>query len=290
MDSSVLLFVETGCALAAVFLFIIGIYPQNLLAEASEESGGKNVMGAAKNIIIRKLGKAQSRFVTESYREKMKWKYIAMGKPEMIVEDFIVYQEFAAVFFTLFLMVVLNFFKVRMAYCVFGAVIGFVYPFIWLNDQIKKRQKKIIRALPYALDLLTLSVEAGLDFGAAIQTVIDKAKEGPLVDEFALMLAEIRMGRTREESMRNLSKRIQMTPVSAFVTNLIQADRMGTSLGKILRIQSTQMRIERTQLAEKKANEAPVKMLFPLVACIFPTVFMVLFGPIVYTFMSGGVT
>ncbi len=290
MDNSVLLFVATGCALAAVFLFIIGIYPAQLMEQASEESGGKNVLQAAKNIIIRKMGTAQSRFITDSYREKMKWKFIAMGKDDMQVEDFIVYQEFAAVFFTLFLLVVLNFFKVRLAYSVFGAVIGFVYPFMWINDQIKKRQKKIVRSLPYALDLLTLSVEAGLDFGAAIQTVIDKAQGGPLVDEFSLMLSEIRMGRTREESMRNMSKRIQVPAVSAFVTNLIQADRMGTSLGKILRIQSTQMRIERTQLAEKKANEAPVKMLFPLVACIFPTVFMVLFGPIVYTMMSGGAT
>ncbi|MBU1221609.1 type II secretion system F family protein [Myxococcota bacterium] len=275
-------------AFGAVFLLFVGIYPWQLMKEAQDASEGKNVSGQLKQLIIRKLGSAQGGLLSSSYREKMKWKFIAMGKPEMIVEDFLVIQEFSAIMFGLLFLLLLNFFKKPLPWSVAGVALGFLFPYQWLYDQIKKRQKKIVRALPYALDLLTLSVEAGLDFQAAIQTVIDKAKDGPLVEEFSLMLSEIRMGRTREESLRNMAKRIQVVQVSAFVTNLIQADRMGTSLGKILRIQSTQMRIDRTQLAEKKANEAPIKMLFPLVACIFPTVFMVLFGPIIYTFMSGG--
>ncbi len=272
----------------AVFLFFWGAYPTQLLAEATEEGGGKNVVGTARNILIRKAGLAQGKFLSPAYREKMKWKFIAMGKPEMRAEDFLVYQEIAAIFFTLFMLLLLNALKKPLFWSVFGGIFGFIYPFMWLREQIKKRQKKIVRALPYALDLLTLSVEAGLDFQAAIATVVEKAKAGPLSEEFSLMLSEIRMGRTREEALRNMAKRIQVMAISSFVTNLIQADRMGTSLGKILRIQSTQMRIDRTQLAEKKANEAPVKMLFPLVACIFPTVFIVLFAPIVYAFMSGG--
>ncbi|MBN2724841.1 MAG: type II secretion system F family protein [Deltaproteobacteria bacterium] len=282
------IFIAIGSAFGAVFLLFVGVYPWKLMKEASDESGGKDVAKTLKQLVIRKLGSAQKGLLSSSYREKMKWKFIAMGKPEMNVEDFLVIQEFSAILFGVLVLLVLNFFKKPLPYAVFGVVLGFLFPYQWLSDQIKKRQKKIVRALPYALDLLTLSVEAGLDFQAAIQTVIDKAKDGPLVEEFSLMLSEIRMGRTREESLRNMAKRIQVGQVSAFVTNLIQADRMGTSLGKILRIQSTQMRIDRTQLAEKKANEAPIKMLFPLVACIFPTVFMVLFGPIIYTFMSGG--
>jgi tight adherence protein C len=102
------------------------------------------------------------------------------------------------------------------------------------------------------------------------------------------VLSEIRLGKTREESLRNLSDRVQLDALTAFVSNLIQADRMGTSLGKILRIQSTQMRINRTHRAEKLANEAPIKMLAPLIGCIFPTVFMILFGPIIYRLMFGG--
>jgi tight adherence protein C len=288
MDSNLMLLLAIGLTGLAVFLFFYGAYPATLLAEAAEEGGGKNVMGAARNILIRKAGMAQGKFLSSAYREKMKWKFIAMGKPEMRAEDFLVYQEIAAIFFTLFMLLLMNALKKPLYWSVFGSIFGFLYPFLWLREQIKRRQKKIVRALPYALDLLTLSVEAGLDFQAAIQTVVDKAKAGPLSEEFSLMLSEIRMGRTREESLRNMAKRIQVSAISSFVTNLIQADRMGTSLGKILRIQSTQMRIDRTQLAEKKANEAPVKMLFPLVACIFPTVFIVLFAPIAYAFMSGG--
>lgn len=280
--------IAIGLTGLAVFLFLWGAYPAQLLAQATEEGGGKNVVGTARNILIRKAGMAQGQFLSDAYREKMKWKFIAMGRPELKAEDFLVYQELAAIFFTLFMLLLLNALKKPLYWSVFGGIIGFLYPYMWLREQILKRQKKIVRAMPYALDLLTLSVEAGLDFQAAIQTVVDKAKAGPLPEEFSLMLSEIRMGRTREEALRNMAKRIQVTAVSSFVTNLIQADRMGTSLGKILRIQSTQMRIDRTQLAEKKANEAPVKMLFPLVACIFPTVFIVLFAPIVYAFMSGG--
>ena len=96
------------------------------------------------------------------------------------------------------------------------------------------------------------------------------------------MLKQLKMGKTREEALKAMIARVDLPPLTTFVTALIQADKMGTSLGKVLRIQSTQMRIDRTQRAEKLANEAPVKMLFPLIACIFPTVFMVLFGPIVF--------
>ncbi|MGM0596115.1 MAG: type II secretion system F family protein [Myxococcota bacterium] len=289
MSSSTLILVAVIFSGGAIFLAFIGLYPKQLMDQASDEADeGDSVAKTAQKIFIRKLGAAQSRFFSEAYREKMKWKFIAMGDDDLTVEEFTVYQEISALGFTLFALVLFNFFEVRLAYSIIVGVLGFLFPYQWLRDKIKRRQKKIVRSFPYALDLLTLSVEAGLDFQAAIKTVIDKAKEGPLTEEFSLMLSEIRMGRTREEALRNMAKRVQIGPVTAFVTNLVQADRMGTSLGKILRIQSVQMRIDRTQLAEKKANEAPVKILFPLVACIFPTVFMVLFGPIVYSFMSGG--
>jgi tight adherence protein C len=132
-----------------------------------------------------------------------------------------------------------------------------------------------------------LRKNVGLDFQAAVGTVGQKGKQGPLVEECELMLKHLRVGKTREEALRMMADRVGLPQLSSFIAALIQADRMGTSLGKVLRIQSTQMRIERTQRAEKLANEAPVKMLFPLIACIFPTVFMVLFGPIVFQFMTG---
>ena len=163
-----------------------------------------------------------------------------------------------------------------------------LYPLIWANDHVTKRHLAITRALPFNLDLLTLSVEAGLDFTAALDTVVRKGKGGPLRDEMGLVLKQLKMGKTREEALKAMIARVDLASLTQFVTALIQADKMGTSLGKVLRIQSTQLRIERTQRAEKLANEAPVKMLFPLIACIFPTVFMILFGPIVFAFMFNG--
>lgn len=168
-----------------------------------------------------------------------------------------------------------------------GALLGLYYPLLWLNDRVRERHHKIQRALPYNLDLLTLSVEAGLDFAAAIGKVVEKGRKGPLADELGITLRELKLGKTREEGLRNLGARVDLASLTTFVNALIQADKMGTPLGKILRIMSTQMRIERTQRAEKLANEAPVKMLGPLIGFIFPTIFIILFGPIFYQVFYG---
>ena len=167
------------------------------------------------------------------------------------------------------------------------ALFGAFYPLIWLNDKVNARLHAITRALPYNLDLLTLSVEAGHDFGAAIGQVVEKGRKGALADEFSLMLSELKLGKTREEALRNLGERIDLPSLTTFVNALIQASKMGTPLGKILRILSTQMRVERTQRAEKLANEAPVKLLLPLIGFIFPTIFIMLFGPIFFAVIYG---
>ena len=169
-----------------------------------------------------------------------------------------------------------------------AAILGAFYPILWLRDCGKARQHQIARALPYDLDLLTLSVEAGLDFAAAIGKVVEKGRKGPLCDELSVMLRELKLGKTREEALRNLAARVELVSLTTFVQALVHADRMGTPLGKVLRILSTEMRVARTQRAEKLANEAPVKLLFPLIACIFPTIFLMLFGPIAYEVLFGG--
>jgi tight adherence protein C len=150
------------------------------------------------------------------------------------------------------------------------------------------RQRSIVRALPYAIDLLTLAVEAGLDFTAALSKVVEKGRKGPLADELSIAIRELKLGKTREEALRNLARRIDLPPLGSFVQALVQADRMGTPLGKVLRVLSTQMRVERTQRAEKLANEAPVKLVLPLVFFIFPTLFLMLFGPIACQVFLGG--
>ena len=145
---------------------------------------------------------------------------------------------------------------------------------------MRARHRAIARALPYGLDLLTLSVEAGLDFPAALAKVVDKGHSGPLAEELFVVLKELKLGKTREEALRNLARRVDLPALTSFVQALVHADRMGTPLGKVLRILSTQLRIERSQRAEKLANEAPVKLLLPLVLFIFPTLFLMLFGPL----------
>jgi tight adherence protein C len=168
------------------------------------------------------------------------------------------------------------------------AALGAGYPLLWLRDKVRARRRSIVRALPFDLDLLTLSVEAGMDFVAALGKVVEKGRKGPLADELATVLKELKLGKTREEALRNLAARVGVPTLTSFVHALIQADRMGTPLGKVLRILSSQMRAERTQRAEKLANEAPVKLLFPLICFIFPTLFLMLFGPIAYQMISGG--
>ncbi len=168
------------------------------------------------------------------------------------------------------------------------AMVGAAYPAIWVRDKARARQRDIVRALPFDLDLLTLSVEAGLDFAAALAKVVEKRHEGPLAEELSIALKELKLGKTREQALRNLASRAAVPMLTSLVQALIQADRMGTPLGNVLRTLSTQMRIERSQRAEKLANEAPVKLLFPLICFILPTLFLMLFGPIAHQMFFSG--
>jgi tight adherence protein C len=156
-----------------------------------------------------------------------------------------------------------------------------MYPSFWLKQAIALRHKLIMRALPFVIDLLTLSVEAGLDFMTAIKNIVSRRTLDPLGEELSRVLFEIQLGKTRREALKNMADRVQQADIHSLVTALVQADEMGVSIGAVLRIQSDQIRTKRFMRAEKLANEAPVKMLFPLVVCIFPAVFLILLGPIV---------
>ena len=173
-----------------------------------------------------------------------------------------------------------------------GFFIGYLLPEFWLGRKIKSRQKVILKMIPDTLDLLTISVRAGLGFDAALAKVVEKLP-GPLTDEFRRALAEVRVGKARREALRDMVPRTNVQPLSNFIGAIIQAETLGVSISKVLQVQSEQLRIERRQRAEEMAAKAPIKMLFPLVGCIFPSLFVVILGPaiisLVMTFAGGGI-
>ncbi len=166
-------------------------------------------------------------------------------------------------------------------------LIGLLLPWIWLRDRERARKRMIRNALPYALDLLTLSVEAGLDFTAALARIIKRRPDNALSQELGETLRQIQMGVPRAQALRNLHDRVVMEEIFSVTSALIQADELGASLGPILRIQSDQFRIRRAQAAEKAAMEAPVKLLFPLICFFFPATFVMLFGPVFLQLIKG---
>lgn len=164
---------------------------------------------------------------------------------------------------------------------VLGAL-GYFAPDLWLYQAAYDRAEKIQRTLPDALDLLTISVEAGLGFDAALAQVA-RNTEGPLADEFFRVLQEMQIGLGRAEAFRALSERTNVADLRNFVTAMIQADIFGIPIANVLRVQAREMRIKRTQLAEEKAQKVPVKILFPLIFCILPVLFVVVIGPAAIT-------
>jgi tight adherence protein C len=157
-------------------------------------------------------------------------------------------------------------------------VLGFFVPDYWLTTRIRSRQKAILLAIPDTLDLLTISVKAGLGFDAALGKVIEKT-EGPLTDEFRRALAEVRIGKPRRDALKEMVARTNVPALTNFIGAIVQAEQLGVAIANVLEVQSEQLRIERRQRAEEMAAKAPIKMLFPLVGCIFPSMFIVILGP-----------
>jgi tight adherence protein C len=166
-----------------------------------------------------------------------------------------------------------------------AAAFGFFIPNMLLQSRIRRRQDSIIKSMPDALDLLTVCVEAGQGFDQAMQQVSEKW-ENELSIAFERVIQEIRLGKLRREALRDMADRMDIPDMTSFVAALIQADQLGVSMAKVLRIQSDQMRIKRRQRAEKKAHEAPVKMLIPMAFLIFPSIYIILLGPAALTLIN----
>jgi tight adherence protein C len=168
--------------------------------------------------------------------------------------------------------------KYAMLWALLFGLIGFIGPGMYLNSRVRRRQADVAAELPDALDLLSVSVEAGLGFDGAVQKLTEHM-EGSLIEEFELALGEMRIGEGRQEALKKMSERSASPEMASFVRAIIQADQLGISLGRILRIQAGDTRLKRQMLAEEKAMKAPIKMLFPTVLFIFPAMFIVILGP-----------
>ncbi len=169
-----------------------------------------------------------------------------------------------------------------------GLLLGWAYPAVWLKDRLALRQRELLKSLPFYMDIITLCVEGGLNFQGAIQQCVSKGPPGVLRTEFQALLRDIRAGMPRAEALRALASRLSEPSVTNFVSSVIQAETMGMNLGPVLRAQADQRRSERFLRAEKLAMQAPVKLLFPLIAFIFPCTFVVLFFPIAIKFLESG--
>ena len=156
------------------------------------------------------------------------------------------------------------------------------YPTVWLKRVVAKRHLSILKSLPNVLDLLTLSVEAGKDFLMALRDILARRRNDPLGEELSRALHEIQLGKSRTAALKEMSDRVRQPELASVVNAIVQADELGVSIGQLLRLQGDQLRNKRFVRAEKLANEAPVKILFPVVVFIFPCVFIILIGPIAY--------
>ena len=170
----------------------------------------------------------------------------------------------------------------------FGAVLGWSCPGLWLRDRLAMRRRELLKTLPFYLDIITLCIEAGLNMQGAMTQAVAKGPKGVLRSELQRILRDIRAGKGRAAALRDMAQRLGEASIASFATAVIQAESMGMNLGPVLRAQADQRRSERFLRAEKLAMEAPVKMLFPLIAFIFPCTFLVIFFPIAMKFMHSG--
>lgn len=231
------------------------------------------------------------RIKNETYRKNIESKLKTAGLDnELNVDEFIGLQILWGILFPVVLLV-LNF-ALRLDYppvaLLFVGIVGYMFPNIYANGEKKRRYTAVIIDLPFFIDLLTLSTAASLDFFTAIQKIVEKAEKSVLGEEFNNVLKQIRVGSSRADALRSMADRLDIPEITSFVAVLVDADSTGAPIGKVLRDQSVQMRLERFVRAEKAGAKASQMILVPLMVFILPAVMVMVFGPVVLQFFYGG--
>ena len=242
--------------------------------------------------MLRGVGNFITRFAPQSTMERTARQLKLAGSPRnMSAAEFWAVRGFTTVAMGVLMFFVMDRFaddtSQRLLYTLLFTALGFMLPQLWLRSIIDRRKAAIIKKLPDALDLMTICVDAGLTFDGAMDRVHQKWRD-PLSMEFGRVIYEMQLGKSRRQSLRDMVDRMDVADVTSFVASVLQADQLGVSIGKVLRIQSEQMRVRRRQRAEEKAQQAPIKMLFPLVFLIFPAMFIVLLGPAGFQIVRSG--
>jgi tight adherence protein C len=241
---------------------------------------GERLLGPARRSVARWVRS----FTPAGTIEKTQLKLAQAGNPNnLMAQDFLGYKGLAAIglgiigFLALTFVFHPSFIKFFIALAI-SVAIGFFLPDLWVNQKIKERQKEIQKYLADAIDILAISVEAGQGFDGALET-LSKRKQNALTAEFDRFRMEVQAGKGRKEALRDLALRTGVEDLNNFVAAMIQADQLGIGIAHVLRTQSQELRIKRRQRAEEKARQAPIKMLFPLIFLMFPSLFIVILGP-----------
>ena len=239
--------------------------------------------------IIQGLSGLVGRFYPANTVKSLALKLKRAGMETTSTEFFLGVKGFAAIVGAIGVSAIVNLITSDTTMTLFGLVgglfLGFYAPDYYLGNKAGGRGGGVLSQLPDALDLLTISVEAGLGFDAAIVKVTEKLK-GPLSEEFKRAASEQRIGKSRGEALRGISERVEVKELQNFISAVIQADQLGVSMSKVLRIQSEQLRMERRQRAEEKAARAPILIMLPTVGCIFPSLFIVILAPAALSAMA----
>jgi tight adherence protein C len=242
--------------------------------------------------ILRAIGEFSTRFTPQKVLEETNLKMELAGNPvRMDAATFLASRFVVAALFGGFLTLIFSIspptwsLGTRILVILLFVVLGFAFPQLWLQSKINSRQTEIRKAMPDALDLLTICVEAGLGFDAAMSKVSEKW-ENHLSVGFARAIREVQLGKTRREALRVMAERMGIPEMTSFVAAVIQSEMLGVSMAKVLRIQSDQMRMKRRQRAEEAAHQAPIKMLIPMALLIFPSIMIILMVPAVFQIMG----
>lgn len=243
--------------------------------------------------VLLKVGDLSSKYTPQNLIEETERKIELAGNPiTMGAAAFLASRFFVAIFFGGLLTVVFLLpggspIKMNPYLIVpLATLLGFFFPQLWLQGKIDNRQKEIQKAMPDALDLLTICVEAGLGFDAAMSKVSEKW-ENELSMAFSRAIREVQLGKVRREALRDMADRIDLAEMTSFIAAVIQSEQLGVSMARVLRIQSEQMRMKRRQRAEQEAHKAPIKMLLPMAFLTFPSIFIVLLAPAAIKMMNG---